>query len=46
MQREIERLLADVGVRQRLALAVLNTIDERELTWKRNAERGLELARR
>lgn len=46
MQRAIERLLDNVGTRQRLALAALNTIDKRELTWKRNAERVLELARR
>ncbi|MBC7811033.1 MAG: glycosyltransferase, partial [Burkholderiales bacterium] len=45
MQRAIERLLNDVGLRQRLALAALNTIHERELTWERNAERVLELAR-
>lgn len=46
MQRGIERLLDDGDARQRLALAALNTIDERELTWERNAERVLELARR
>ena len=45
MQRAIERLLNDVDARQRLALAALNTIQERELTWERNAERVLELAR-
>ena len=45
MQRAIEHLLNDVDVRQRLALAALNTIQERELTWERNAERVLELAR-
>jgi len=45
MQRAIERLLNDVDSRQRLALAALNTIEERELTWERNAERVLELAR-
>lgn len=46
MRRAIERLLDDVDARQRLAVAALNTIDERELTWTRNAERVLELARR
>ena len=45
MQRAIERLLNDADARQRLALAALNTIHERELTWERNAERVLELAR-
>ena len=44
MQGAIKRLLDDVDVRQRLALAALNTINERELTWERNAERVLELA--
>lgn len=46
MQRAIEHLLNDVGVRQRLAAGALATIAERDLTWKRNAERVLELARR
>lgn len=45
MQRALERLLDDVDARQRLAIAALNTIQERELTWERNAERVLELAR-
>jgi glycosyltransferase involved in cell wall biosynthesis len=45
MQHAIESLLSDVGLRQRLALAALNTIHESELTWDRNAERVLELAR-
>ena len=45
MQRAIERLLNDVATRQRLALGVLGTIPERELTWERNAERVVGLAR-
>ena len=45
MQRAIERLLNDVDARQRLALGALRTIPERELTWERNAERVLGLAR-
>ena len=45
MQRAIERLLNDVDVRDRLALGALKTIHERELTWERNAQRVLELAR-
>ena len=46
MQRAIERLLNDVDARQRLAVGALRTIPERELTWERNAERVLGLARR
>ncbi len=45
LQRAVEQLLNDTDTRQRLALGAVSTIAERELTWERNAERVLALAR-
>ncbi len=45
LERALKRLLDDSDVRQRLALAAPLTIRERQLTWERNAERVLALAR-
>jgi glycosyltransferase involved in cell wall biosynthesis len=40
----IARLAADRNLRERLAASALATVRRRELTWKRNAERVVELA--
>jgi len=45
MHRAIEQLLAEPQTRNALSMAALAAISEGELTWERNAERVLELAR-
>jgi glycosyltransferase involved in cell wall biosynthesis len=44
MKEAIVRLVGDAALRSRLADAALRTLGERQLTWRRNAERVHELA--
>lgn len=44
MREAIGRLVGDAALRARLAEAAYQTVGERQLTWRRNAERVAELA--
>jgi glycosyltransferase involved in cell wall biosynthesis len=44
MEAALLRLCGDADLRRRIGMAARRTIDERSLTWSRNAERVVELA--